>query len=154
MEEQLSKRSFFAALESLDHLDDTEDEEEEDFLKRVAARKPSEIPIPTAATISVSPGPPAPGILTRANTDPKQPPTDQFETAENTGVKTPRRTEQSRRVEQSTDPKVRSVQRHNTTGSMPDPKSRGPVSKKRKPNKNIKVVPEDQQIFKDLVFCG
>ncbi|KAJ5527587.1 hypothetical protein N7513_011746 [Penicillium frequentans] len=152
MEEQLSKRSFFAALESLDHLDDTEDEEEVDFLKRVAARRPSGIPIPTAASVSVSPGPPAPGILTRANTDPKPPPTDQFEIEETTGAKASGRTEQSRRVEQSNDPKVRSVQRHNTTGSMPDTKSRGPVSKKRKPNKNIKVVPEDQQIFKDLVF--
>lgn len=153
MEEQLSKKSFFAALEKLDHLDDTEDEEE-DPLERITARRPLKIPIPTAATLSVSPGPPAPGILTRANTDPKPPPTDKFELEENPGVKHPKRSERSRRVEQSTDPKVRSVQRHHTTGSMPDTKSRGPVSKKRRPNKNIKVVPEDQQIFKDLVFCG
>ncbi|KAJ6006224.1 hypothetical protein N7451_004168 [Penicillium sp. IBT 35674x] len=152
MEEQLSKKSFFAALERLDHLDDTEDDEEEEPLERVAVRRPSEIPISTAATVSVSPGPPAPGILTRANTDPKPPPTDNFETEETTGANAPRRAEQSRRFEQSTEPNVRSVQRHHTTGSMPDTKSRSPISKKRKPNKNIKVVPEDQKIFKDLVF--
>lgn len=153
MEEQQSKSSFFATLERLDHLDDTEDDEE-DYLERLTARRFSGIPISTAATVSVSPGPPAPGILTRANTDPKPPPTDQYEPEEMTGAKNPRMTEQSRRVKQLNDPKVRSVQRHHTTGSMPDTKSRGPVSKKRKPNKNIKVVPEDQQIFKDLVFCG
>ena len=153
MEEQLSKRSFFEALERLDHLDDTEDDEQ-DSLERVAARRPPEIPIATAATVSVSPGPPALGILARANSDPKPAPTDKFELKEKTGAENPRRTEQSRSVEQSTELQVRSVQRHHTTGSMPHTKSRGPVSKKRKPNKSIKVVPDDQQIFKNLVFCG
>ncbi|KAJ5635824.1 DNA polymerase family X [Penicillium longicatenatum] len=150
-EEQLSKRRFFAALERLDHLDDTEDDEEGSF-ERVAVLKPSGIPIPTAASVSLSPEPPALEIPARASSDPKPPPTDKLGLKEKTRVKNLRRTEQSRKVEPSTEPKVRSVQRGHTTGSMPDITSRGPIPKKRKPNKNIKVVPEDQQIFKHLVF--
>ncbi|KAJ5939649.1 hypothetical protein N7466_002783 [Penicillium verhagenii] len=142
---QLSKSSFFAALERLDHLEDTDDEEEDSF-ERFAARKPSKIPIPTAAaaTVSLSPEPP---VLVRANTDPKPSSANNPEKSkEETGIKNPHR------VEQSNSLGVRALERVSTTGSMPDTKSGGPVSKKRKPNKNTKVVPEDQQIFRDLVF--
>ncbi|KAJ5946499.1 hypothetical protein N7454_003338 [Penicillium verhagenii] len=142
---QLSKSSFFAALERLDHLEDTDDEEENSF-ERFAARKPSKIPIPpaAAATVSLSQKPP---VLVRANTDPKPSSSDKPEESKaETGIKNPRR------FEQSNSPGVRTLERVSTTGSMPDTRSGGPVSKKRKPNKNTKVVPEDQQIFKDLVF--
>ncbi|KAJ5637514.1 DNA polymerase family X [Penicillium lividum] len=147
MGEQLSKRSFFEALERLDHLDD--DEDEEDPLERLITRKPSKIPIPTTAVVSVCPEPRALGTLGSVrNSDSKQSSTDELETlkTKTLGAKNPRR------IEQPTDSKVKTVQRFHTTGSMPDLKSGGPASKKRKPNKNIKVVSEDQQIFKGLVF--
>jgi hypothetical protein len=35
---------------------------------------------------------------------------------------------------------------------MPTTKIEGTPRKRRKPN-NPKIIPEDQQIFKDLVFC-
>lgn len=45
-----------------------------------------------------------------------------------------------------------SVSRPQETRIMSTTKSGGPPRKKRRP-KNAKIIPEDQQIFKDLVFC-
>ncbi|KAJ6036316.1 hypothetical protein N7540_000595 [Penicillium herquei] len=141
-----SKRAFFEALERLDQSDDSDDGY--DFLKTVAPLRPSTISNSTDTDFSSCSKPSLPGTLARANTDPKLLSDKGLESIKDKGVehKHPRRTEPSA-------PPVRGVQRFNTTGSMPATKSGVHATKKRKSNNNkIKVVPEDQQIFKELVF--
>ncbi|KAJ5740662.1 hypothetical protein N7493_000534 [Penicillium malachiteum] len=142
-----SKRAFFEALERLDQSGDSDDGYE--FLKTITPLRPSAISNSTDVEVSFCPKPSLPGTLGRANTEPKLLSDTGLESIEDkeAGRKHPRRTESS------AIPKVRGVQRFNTTGSMPAAKSGAPASKKRKSNNNnIKVVPEDQQIFKELVF--
>ncbi|KAJ5714015.1 uncharacterized protein N7483_011196 [Penicillium malachiteum] len=142
-----SKRAFFEALERLDQSDDSDDGY--DFLKTVAPLRPSTISNSTDVDFSSCPKTSLPGTLARANTDPKLFSDKRLRSIKDRAVELnhPRRTESSATSE------VRGVQRSNTTGSMPATKSGAPASKKRKSNSNnTKVVPEDQQIFKELVF--
>lgn len=141
-----SKRNFFEGLDRLDESDDSDDGG--DSLEQLAALRPLKVTNPAASKVSVLPEP-QPGILARARTEPELSASQkQLKPAEVKKVETkhPRRTEQPSAV------KVNPVQRFHTTGSMPGTKTAGPTSKKRKAS-NVKIVSEDQQIFKELVFC-
>jgi hypothetical protein len=141
-----SKASFFRALEDLDRSDDSQDDE--DSLEHLLARaKPAEIPNSTAALSNTERV-----TLTRANTAPSPSYTDKelqeavFQDAH------------PRRRPQPSESNLRTVKRSQTTGTMPSTTSGpkrggGPALKKTRTNSIIKLVPEEQRIFKDLVFC-
>ena len=148
----LSKTSFFAALERLDHLDDTDDEGDELSAGHVfnpIPMTPKALPAlsPVVSTTKSS----TPASLARAHSDPQS--SACYERSQ--GLEPLKHVKgNDRRVisRQSNPAKPSSVQRSYTTGSMPGTKAAGPASKKRKVN-SVKVVPEDKQIFKNLVFC-
>ncbi|KAJ5279819.1 hypothetical protein N7478_005191 [Penicillium angulare] len=148
-----SKGSFFAALEKLDQSDDSDDEY--DSLERIAALGPSNISKTTAPSVSDHCEAPVYPQLARSSADPKlsslsslsfnnpSADCDIEEINRNTFE-----TQKPRRTEQTVIPTVRRV---HTLGAMAGTKNGGPASKKRKPN-NTKIVPENQQIFKDFVL--
>ncbi|KAJ5587675.1 uncharacterized protein N7459_003440 [Penicillium hispanicum] len=142
-----SKASFFAALEQLDYLDDSQDEYEDPLEHLFAGTDLPGIINATASAVSGHPEPPMPITLPRANSEP-QPSSEEKETQRLYLMKDRIPTKSS----ESTDLKVRGVKRSQTTGAMLGTKSGGLASKKRKRANSIKVVPEEQQIFKNLVF--
>lgn len=144
MENNLSKVSFFTALEQLDNLKDSS--EEEDPLERViASSRPFQIQTRTA---TLEPSPPESVPLLRANSDPQPSPANK-EPSEVIVVD-----EESPRRNVSLDErKVRTIQRSQTTGAMPGFKTGGPPPSKKRRMNSIKTVPEGQQIFTELVFC-
>jgi hypothetical protein len=142
--DRLSKRGFFDALQRLDDLDNSQEEPDDSLEKLFVSSRPSRIPNLTAARTSA--GPP-PISLHRSNTEPQASSTYRQPHGPNAA-----RFENPRRTIQSTAPKVRTVQRAQTTGTMPRTKTGGPPAKKRRSDA-IKLVPENQQIFKGLSFC-
>lgn len=145
---QKSKTSFFAALERLDDPDDPDDsqDEEEDPLESLLAKsRRHRTSQRTITTTSVSA---EPASLRRVNTEPQPSSTDSD--LRITGVT---HDTHPRRVVASTDPKVRTVRRAQTTGTMPRTKSGGGPAVKKRRIESIKLVPPEQQIFKELVFC-
>jgi hypothetical protein len=147
MSGQRSKTSFFRALEHLDCSDDSQDDD--DSLERLLARaKPREILNLTAASSS-----PQQITLTRANTAPSPSYTDK----ELQEVALAHEAHPRRRI-QPLESNLRTVKRSQTTDTMSSTTSGptrggGPALKKRRRNSIIKLVPEEQRIFKDLVFC-
>ncbi|KAJ5107447.1 hypothetical protein N7456_004122 [Penicillium angulare] len=145
-----SKGSFFAALERLDQSDDSEDEE--NSLERIAALGPSKISKPTAPSVSGHYESPVYPQLVRASTDPKpsslssKHPSTDYDLEE-----TDRDTFETRNSRRTEQPVIPIVRRAHTFGGMAGTKNGGPASKKRKPN-NTKIIPENQQIFKEFVF--
>jgi DNA polymerase IV len=141
-----SKASFFRALEDLDRSDDSQDDD--DSLEHLLARaKPAENLNSTAASSN-----PERVALTRANTAPSPSFTDK-ELREIVAHDA-----YSRRRPQPSESNLRTVKRSQTTGTMPSTTSAtkrggGPALKKKRTNSIIKLVPEEQQIFKELVFC-
>lgn len=141
-----SKASFFRALDDLDRSDDSQDDE--GSLERLLARaKPAEFLNSTAALSSTERI-----TLTRANTAPSPSYMDK-ELQEIVAHDA----HPGRRPEPF-ESNLRTVKRSQTTGTMPSttlgPKRReGPAPKKRRTNSIIKLVPEEQRIFKELVFC-
>ena len=143
-EDQPSKKSFFAALEQLDDLDNQS--EEDDPLERLIAPSRSlNIQNRTAASASTHP---EPASLLRAHSDPQSSFTDT------------RRSEpivvedsQPRRSETISDTKPRMVKRSETIGTMPGTKTGGPPPSKKRKTNSIKMHPEEQQIFKGFIFC-
>jgi DNA polymerase IV len=123
-----SKESFFVSLEQLDDSDD-QDERYEEWERLLYSNKykasSKVVPAPVAERIS----------LPRANSDPQPSPS----------------THQYKASTLAKDSKPVPLVRHQTTGNMPAIKSG--AQKKRRIN-SVKVIPEAQQIFKDLVFCG
>lgn len=138
MENELSKKSFFTALEHLDDLASSSQEEEDPLERLVARSKPFHIQNRTA---SLEPAPPQTVPLLRANSDPQP---SSAETNSDIIIQEV----SSKRCAGLDELKGRTLQRSQTTGTMPGP----PPSKKRRVN-NMKMVPEEQQIFKELVFC-
>lgn len=141
-----SKTSFFRALEHLDYSDDSQDDE--DSLERLLAHsKPTEVLNSTAALSN-----PEPIALTRANTAPSSSYTNKEPREEVSAHDA-----HPRRRLQPLESNLRTVKRSQTTGTMPSTTSAltkgGPALKKRRTNSIIKLVPEEQRIFKELVFC-
>lgn len=143
-----SKSSFFRSLELLDCSDDSPDDE--DSLEQLLARaRPAETSNLTVASSSAEPL-----TLTRANTAPSPSYTDKELQEVVVGHDA-----HHRRRPQPAESNLRTVKRsQTTTGTMPSimtgiKRGGGPVSKKRRTNGIIKLVPEEQRIFKELVFC-
>jgi len=144
MTDRLSKRGLFGALQRLDDSDGSEDGEDDSLEKLFVSSRPPRISNSTATRISARPRAVS---LHRSNTEPQASPADrQGQAFSVTNIGNPRR------MAEATEPKVRTVKRANTTGTMPATKTMGPPAKKRR-TESIKLVPEDQQIFKGLVFC-
>lgn len=144
-----TKTSFFAALERLDEPGDTEDEEDSLEMRLARSRSHKSPPRVNTATSPLVSAEPA--SLRRVNTEPQPSSTDSD--IRITGVSYnahPRRTVAS---VASAEPKVRTVRRAQTTGTMPGTKSGGGPAAKRRRVESIKTVPPEQQIFKELVFC-
>ncbi|KAJ5767086.1 uncharacterized protein N7511_004702 [Penicillium nucicola] len=125
-----SKESFFESLEQLDEQDKSDDQDQQDenyelLFHPKYKESASVVPAPVAKRIS----------LPRAKSDPQPSPS----------------THQYKDSTLPNDSKPAALIRHQTTGCMPATKSGGPPLKKRR-NNNAKFIPEDQQIFKDLVF--
>lgn len=141
-----SKASFFRGLDDLDCSDDSQDDE--DSLEHLLARaNPAEILNSTAASFNTHRN-----TLTRAHTVPSPSYTDK-EIQEAVAQDA-----HPRRRPQPPEPNLRTVKRSQTTGTMPSTtpgikRGGGPALKKRRTNSIIKLVPEEQRIFKDLVFC-
>lgn len=144
MTHRLSKKGFFDALQRLDDFDVSQDEDDDSLEKLLISSRPSRASDSTAARISASPRPIS---LRRSNTEPQPSPADGsrqvFGVADKGNI---------RRTPQATEPKVRTVKRAQTTGTMPVIKTGGHSAKKRK-TETLKLVPENQQIFKGLSFC-
>ncbi|KAF3385372.1 DNA polymerase lambda [Penicillium rolfsii] len=140
-----SKASFFRALEDLDCSDDSQ--EDENSLEHLLARvKPTETILSTAASHNREHI-----TLTRANTAPSPSYTDKE--LQEAVVQD----DHPRRRQQPFEPDLRTVKRSQTTGTMPSttlgPKrGGGPAPKKRRTDSIVKLVPEEQRIFKELVF--
>lgn len=143
-----SKASFFAAIEQLDYPDDSQDEYEDSMERLFAGTNLPGIINATTSAVSGHPEPLVPITLPRANSEP-QPPSKEKGTQRLCSMNDQIPSKSS----ESTDVKVRGVNRSQTTGAMLGTKSGGLASKKRKRANSIKVVPEEQQIFKNLVFC-
>ena len=124
-----TKKSFFAAIDQLD--DDSENQNEEDkswgSLLTFADKEPDR-PKPNKA-LSSERNPP------RANSDP----------ISSCDL-------QSNRSSPFAISKPAPANRPRTTGTMPTITSGGPPQKKRRTN-SAKIIPDDQQIFKGLIFC-
>ncbi|KGO75913.1 DNA polymerase family X [Penicillium italicum] len=122
-----TKKSFFAAL---DRLDDSDDQYEEDqsWGSLFSADKELDKPNPSKVALSSERIP-----LPRANSDPIS------------------SCDQSKRSSPVAVPKPTTTKRPRTTGTMPTIKSGGPPHKKRKTN-SAKIIPDDKQIFKGLIF--
>ncbi|KAJ5698593.1 hypothetical protein N7462_000598 [Penicillium macrosclerotiorum] len=144
-----SKMSFFEALEQLDHLDESSvSEEDSDSLEDLltAAKHPEILDLtsdsPRAHRV----------MLARAQTEPGPSYTetelsqDAYKAQDN-----PRRTPMH-----PSDPNMRPIKRALTTGTMPGAGAKSsdpPAGKKRKSTTDISpAVPEEQRIFKELVF--
>lgn len=139
-------QSFFAALERLDEPDDTQNEG--DSLEGLLARSPRPHKSPGQIGTTTPSVTAEPASLRRVNTEPQNPSTEGD--LRITGLSY---NEHPRRANASADPKVRTVRRAQTTGTMPGTRSGvGPAVKKRR-IENIKTVPPEQQIFRGLVFC-
>lgn len=139
---QKTKASFFAALERLDEPDDTQGEE--DSLEKVLARsRPQKYPrrVDTSTPVTKEPA-----SLRRVNTEPSSTGSDIRVTGVSHKV-------HLRRTVASVDPKVTTVRRAQTTGTMPGTKGGGKPPAKKRRTESIKTVPPEQQIFKELVFC-
>lgn len=151
----LTKRSFFAALEQLDHSDDSEDDEHEFSInsgtnKTQTARHSSTANVAAVPAATKSP---APLPLARAYSDPQSAACSESSRGlDSLKGREPEEINQRRVIAHSRLSGPSSVQRSNTTGSMPETKTTGLASKRRKVS-NIKVVPGEKQIFKNLVFC-
>lgn len=138
-----SKTSFFAALERLDDPDDTQDEE--DSLEKLLARSKShEISQRTSAAPST---PVEPISFRRVNTEPQPSSADSDLAITGVTYISP-----SHRTGASADSNMTTLKRAQTTGTMSGTKCGGPAAKKRR-TESIKIVPPEQQIFKNLVFC-
>ncbi|OQE17198.1 hypothetical protein PENSTE_c021G07664 [Penicillium steckii] len=136
----MSKSSFFAALESLDNSDDDQNEEALSFQNILATSRPSNKDISNKPA-KVAPSIPEPPSLIRANTEPQS-----------ASSKDQRRIDERKRVDEKKtqiETEVKTVKRSNTTGTMPGNASRG--SSKRKADA-LKIIPEAQKVFKDLIF--
>ncbi|CAG8887201.1 unnamed protein product [Penicillium egyptiacum] len=122
-----TKKSFFAALDRLDE-EDNQDEEDKNWgsLLTFTDKEPDK-PNPNKVALSSDRNP-----LSRANSDP-------ISSCDLQGKSL------------VTVPKPAPANRPRTTGTIPTMKSRGPPQKKKKTN-NAKIIPEDQQIFKGLIF--
>jgi DNA polymerase IV len=134
--DKLNKRDFFEALQRLNDLDDFDDESDDSLENILFSSRPSRIPNPTT-TISASPGTIP---LQRSHTDPQAALArirDQDPHINN-----------PRRLVEGTEPKERIVRRAQT---MPVTQTGGPPTKKRKTG-SLKLLPENQQIFKGLSF--
>ncbi|KAK4862290.1 hypothetical protein LT330_003428 [Penicillium expansum] len=122
-----TKKSFFAALDRLDDSDD-QDEEDKRWGSLFYADKELDKPNPNKVALSLE-RIPFPG----ANSDPIS------------------SCDQSKRSSPVAVPKPTPAKRPRTTGTMPTIKSGWPPQKKRKTN-SAKIIPDDQQIFKGLIF--
>ncbi|KAJ5091854.1 hypothetical protein NUU61_006724 [Penicillium alfredii] len=130
-----SKKQFFTDIERLDDVEDSQNEDNH-LEQLIIGSRSQRNPVVVASPVSNS----GPVALPRANPDP-QPSSD------TSGV--PREVH-GRRSTGLTDPKM-TVKRSQTTGGMAGTKNGGPAPKKRRTN-NIQTIPEDQKIFRDLVF--
>lgn len=124
-----TKKSFFATLDRLDDLDDPDEEDKswESFL--TSADKELDKPNPKKVALSSE------RIALPADSDPISSCDLQSKRSSPVAVSKPAPTNHPR-----------------TTGTMPTVKNGGPPQKKRKTN-NAKIIPDDQQIFKGLIFC-
>ncbi|CAI7600107.1 unnamed protein product [Penicillium crustosum] len=123
-----TKKSFFATLDQLDDSDDQDEEDESWESLLTFAHKELDKPNPKQVALSSELIP-----VPRANSNP----------ISSCDL-------QSKRNSPVTVPKPAPTNRPCTTGTMPNIKSGGP-QKKRKTN-NAKIIPDDQQIFKGLIF--
>ncbi|KAJ5218519.1 DNA polymerase family X [Penicillium cinerascens] len=143
MTNRFSKKGFFDALQKLDDFDDFQDEDDDSIEKLLISSRPSRASDSTAARISASTRPIS---LRRSITEPQPSPAggsrQVFGVADKGNI---------RRTVQATESKVRTVKRAQTTGTMPVLKTGGHPAKKRK-TESLKLVPENQQIFKGLSF--
>lgn len=139
-----SKTSFFAALERLDDPDDSQDDEVTSLENLLTRSRSNHTPQPIVPTSST---PTEPLSLRRVNTDPQPPSTESDLQITGATRNAPRRRTAI------ADGQLKPVQRAQTTGTMPDTKSRGGPAKKKRKVATLKMVPSDQQIFKELVFC-
>lgn len=125
-----TKKSFFATLDRLDDSDDQDEEDERWASLLTFADKELDKSNPKKVALSSELIP-----LPRANSDP----------ISSCDL-------QSKRSSPVAVPKPAPTNRPSTTGTMPTIKGGGPPQKKRKTN-NAKIIPDDQQIFKGLIFC-
>ena len=125
-----TKKSFFATLDRLDDPDDPDEEDERWGSSLTFADKELDKPNPKKVALSSERIP-----LPRANSDP----ISECDL-------------QSKRSSPVAVPKPALTNRPRTTGTIPTIKTGGPPQKKRKTN-NAKIIPDDQQIFKGLIFC-
>jgi DNA polymerase IV len=139
----MSKASFFAALEDLDDSDDEQPDAGLSFQNILAASRPFHDLSDQAAAVEVAPNPPS---LIRANTEP------QSSSEQRSQHLTEIQRNEHHISTKLPEPKVRAVKRSNTTGTMPGITSKGSSTKKRKADA-LKSVPDEQQVFKGLVFC-
>lgn len=140
----MSKASFFAALEELDDPDNEQPDAGLSFQNILAAsRSFHDISNQAAAVEVASPNLPS---LIRANTEPQS--SSEQRSQHLTEIKRNKHPISTK----SSEPKVRTVKRSNTTGTMPGITGKGPSTKKRKADA-LKSVPDEQQVFKGLVFC-
>lgn len=140
----MSKANFFAALEDLDDSDDGQPDAGLSFQSILAASRPfRDISNQAAAVEVASPNPPS---LIRANTEP------QSSSEQRSQHLTEIQRNEHHIFTKSPEPKVRAVKRSNTTGTMPGITGNGPSTKKRKADA-LKSIPDEQQLFKGLVFC-
>lgn len=123
-----TKKSFFAALDRLDDSDDQDEEDKSWESLLTSADKELDKPNPNRVALSPECIP-----LPRANSDPIS-------------------SCDSKRSSPVAFPKTAPTNRPGTTGTMPTIKSGGPPQKKRRTN-SAKIIPDDQQIFKGLIFC-
>ncbi|KAJ6120079.1 DNA polymerase family X [Penicillium sp. IBT 18751x] len=135
--DSLSKKGFFDALE---RLDGSEDEDDDSLEKILFISRYNQTSSPSVAPVSASPRPQS---IQRSNTEPQALPAvgnRQFPPIDN-----------PRRTFKITQPRAGIVRRAQTTGTMPLAKTGVPPAKKRKTD-NLKLLPENQQIFKGLSF--
>lgn len=139
------KEAFFKELDKMGSMtDDPEDPEDEEFARLVSGtklvqRKEAVAPsLPVVKNIDRTRSMPQPSLRSPAG-----PHSDDTITVRESPLVA------------GDDVKKPTMKRAATTGTLPETKAKGPghVSKKRR-SYSAKAIPEQQQIFKGLVFCG
>lgn len=134
-----NKKRFFQALDLLEHSDDDAQNDEDTRLELlISGSRDHRLSKPSASH--------RPNLITfpRANSDPHPSSTEQ----EPPRIGISHEDISSR----PTGPKVPTVKRSATTGTMPGTKIGVPAGKKRRVS-SVKSIPAEQQIFKGLIFC-
>ena len=149
MEGKPSKASFFGALEQLDRPDDPRDDYEDSLDRLFAAAKSSEYMNTTTAPIPVHAAPTKPSMAPRANSDPQ----GLSKVKDMKREKNSSNYVQSSKSSNTAPSSMRGIKRSQTTGAIVSAKVGSLISKRKKQANSIKRVPEEQQIFKNLVFC-